>query len=186
MESDIDQRAAWPPELRVLFDRHPRDSWNLERSSHAGFWLEIHDGFRYELAGLDAAGDDFRRGHVGAPQLAAIGAPRLHGLIAHLRGHHEIEDFHYFPVFRAQEPRLARGFDTLAADHVALQRDIDAALATLRELLAAAERPLAASSAAQHAADRFIEASARLGRRLQRHLADEEDLVVPLLLERGL
>lgn len=181
MESNIDQRATWPLELRVLFDRHPRDTWNLDRSSHAGFWLEIHDGFRHEIGGLDAAGEDFWRGRVGAPQLAAIGAPRLRGLIAHLRGHHEIEDFHYFPVFREQEPRLARGFDTLTADHVALQRDIDAALAALRELLVAAELP-----SAQHAAERFIQANAQLGRRVKRHLVDEEDLVVPLLLERGL
>jgi hypothetical protein len=172
----------------VLLDRHPRDSWRLDRSSHASFWLAIHDGFRHEIGGLEAAGDDFLRGRAGAPQLAAVGAPRVRGLIAHLRGHHEVEDFHYFPAFREQEPRLARGFDTLAADHAALQQDVDAALAALRELLAAAARPTSPQDpgSAEHAAERFIDASARLGRHLTRHLADEEDLVVPLLLERGL
>ena len=45
--------------------------------------------------------------------------PRLQTLLGNLHGHHQIEDHHYFPVFRQAEPRLAAGFGLLANDHVA-------------------------------------------------------------------
>ena len=37
-----------------------------------------------------------------------------------LEEHHQVEDQHYFPVFRRIEPRLAAGFELLEGDHEAL------------------------------------------------------------------
>jgi hypothetical protein len=36
----------------------------------------------------------------------------------------------------------------------------------------------------RRAADRYIEASQLLHRRLERHLADEEDLIIPLMIRQ--
>jgi hypothetical protein len=104
-------------------------------------------------------------------------------MVAQLRGHHEMEDFHYFPSFSAADARLAPGFERLAADHALLHEDVERALAALRDLRAAASNE-ALAAAARAVADRYLDASDRLYRRLRRHLDDEEDLVVPLLLER--
>jgi hemerythrin HHE cation binding domain-containing protein len=183
LASDVDQRAGWSGELRELLDRHPRETWARHRSPTIALWLDMHDGFRRECAALLAAADDYRAGRATAPQLAALTAPRLRGLIVHLHGHHETEDFHYFPVFRAGHPALAPALDALGADHARLQRDVSDANAALEQLLAAsASGP---TRAAEHAANSFVAASARLCGHLVRHLADEEDLVIPLLLERG-
>ena len=64
---------------------------------------------------------------------------------------------------------------------------VDAALAALAELHAAAERAAEPVSAAtlKLAAQRYVDAAATLSADLLRHLHDEENLVVPLLLERG-
>jgi len=77
--------------------------------------------------------------------------------------------------------------EALERDHEELQRDVNAALAALDELRAAAERAPAAAtvSTVVLAADRYVELAGRLCRRLCQHLRDEEDLVIPLLLERG-
>ncbi len=103
-------------------------------------------------------------------------------LLWQLEGHHQVEDLHYFPVFRRAEPRLASGFELLERDHDSLH-------ASLGDLAAHANRVLAqdgADRALFHAAlARFRDAEATLGRQLRRHLDDEEDLVVPLLIERG-
>src|SRR5687767_1635971 len=104
-----------------------------------------------------------------------------------MHGHHQIEDFEYFPEFRRAEPRLAAGFDRLEREHAGLSRAVEAAAAALVELRAAAERPAEPATAAtpKLAAQRYVDAAANLSADLLRHLSDEENLVVPLLLERG-
>jgi hypothetical protein len=152
-------------------------------SQTAAFWLDVHDRLRRDAGGLDAAGEDYRSGHSSPAQLAVIAAPRLHGLIAAMQGHHQIEDFEYFPEFRRAAPRLAAGFDRLEREHAALSHSVAAALAALAELRAAAEQSVA-DATLELAAQRYVDAAARLSADLLRHLHDEENLVVPLL-ERG-
>jgi hemerythrin HHE cation binding domain-containing protein len=146
----------------------------------------VHERLRRDVAGLDGACDDYRHARLSPAQLAVVVAPRLRGLIAAMQGHHQIEDFEYFPDFRRAEPRLAAGFDRLEREHAGLSRSVDAALATLAELHAAAERAAEPASAAalNLAARRYVDAAATLSADLLRHLHDEENLVVPLLLGR--
>ena len=47
--------------------------------------------------------------HPNGRELAIVAAPRLSGLLTDLRGHHQVEDFHYFPVFRRLAPQLTSG-----------------------------------------------------------------------------
>jgi iron-sulfur cluster repair protein YtfE (RIC family) len=154
----------------------------------AAFWLEVHEHLRRDAAGLETAGNDYLGGRSSPAQLAVIAAPRLHGLIAAMHGHHQIEDFHYFPAFRRAEPELAAGFDRLENEHASLGRSVEAALAALRELRATSDVPAAPAAAAtqqlaaqQLAAQRYVDAAAALCRELEGHLSDEENLVVPLL-----
>jgi hypothetical protein len=179
---DLDQRPPWSAELLA---RYPRATWSVQTSPTVRLWLDVHDEFRRECVALAMAGDDNREGRLAAQQLAVIAAPRLRGLVAHLAGHHEIEDYHYFPLLREAERRLAAGFDLLANDHVLLRADIERALAALDELNAAAHAAATGTAATGHAADRYVSESDRFFRRLLRHFGDEEDLIIPLLLERG-
>jgi hypothetical protein len=183
VSAESDQRPPWRAALEALLERHPSATWRAQQSPTAHFWLEIHDEFRRECVALTTMGDNWRDGRITPPELAVIAAPRLRGMVAHLHGHHEIEDYHYFPTFREAERLLAPGFDLLAADHTRLAGDIDGAITTLRELGAAAGTP--PGVAARQAADLYVAAADRLFRHLVRHLADEEDLIIPLLLDRA-
>jgi hemerythrin-like domain-containing protein len=95
-----------------------------------------------------------------------------------LIGHHHIEDTAYFPHLAQLEPRIARGFDLLDADHHSLHALIDAfaqgANAVLREGHDTAQRDLTA---------RFGTVLGRFERMLGQHLTDEEDLVLPVVLK---
>jgi hypothetical protein len=191
-----DTDGSWPAELKFLLERHPRATWPSARSASAAFWLDVHERLRRDCAGLREAGDDYLRSRHTAAQLAAVAAPRLRGLIAAMQGHHQIEDHEYFPAFRRAEPRLARGFDLLEAEHGALLSDVDIALLALTELRAAEGRDARGRATqgavagtktpdAELAARRYVTAADALCTRLVRHLGDEEDLVIPLLLARG-
>jgi hypothetical protein len=181
---DGESSDGWPAELARLLERHPRESWPRTRSSTAAFWLEVHEHLRRDAAGLTAASTDYR---ASPAQLAAVAAPRLRGLIAAMHGHHQIEDFHYFPALRREEPKLAAGFERLEREHSSLTRRVEAALAALGELHAAVGRSAEPSAPAtlQLAVQRYVDAAAALCRELEGHLNDEENLVVPLLIERG-
>lgn len=181
---DLDRRTGWPPELRVLLDRHPRESWpNAARIGPTGrFWLQRHDLFRELTQALTMAAGELQEDRVDAARFVPWFRPRIGFLLHELHGHHRIEDLHYFPVFQAADPRLARGFEVLDADHHAIDRAIaelgTASDALLRVLAApAADRPGAIAGLAT-TLPAFL-------RRLERHLDDEEDLVIPLLIDRG-
>ena len=170
----------------MLLKRHPRERWTSNGSLDVAFWLEVHRRFRQECAALEGFADDYRQQRLPLRELAIVAAPRLSGLLTDLRGHHQVEDFHYFPVFRQLAPQLASGIDVLEHDHSELDHDAVAARSALRELRAAlADGDVDTGGAtAALAAQQFVTAASRLCQRIGRHLNDEEDLVVPLLLEQ--
>lgn len=182
LDGDSEQTLAWSRELRARLERHPRSAWREAPTPSARFWLEVHDGFRREAEGLISLLDRQRSGRFAAGELAAVSGARLRGLIVRLRGHHEIEDFEYFPALRALEPKLAPGFDLLASDHARLQRQTAESLSALAELLAAVDAKDAAATA--WVTDRYASRTEELCRTLARHLHDEEELIIPLLLEQ--
>jgi hypothetical protein len=178
---DADRRV--PEEWLFLRRLHPREGWQAEpRLGELGrFWLARHALFRNlaqevggRVAALCVADDAWTGGR-------AL-APRLQLFLGELDGHHRIEDVHYFPAFRRAEPRLAKGFALLDADHHALEVAIGDVVASAQALLTslAPERPAPEAELARHA--RALE---RLQAGLIRHFDDEEDLVVPLLIVHG-
>lgn len=181
---DLESRLGWPEDLRVLLNQYPREVWprhpNLGRL--ARFWLDIHNGFRAYAAMLQESAGDFREGRVTPERFRAEFAPRLQVFLSHLEGHHQIEDFQFFPLFSAAEPRLVRGFEVLESDHEAIHAAMDILVETANGFLRA---PAGDSDRMRYAGDAFVGSGERLIRMLGRHLDDEEDLIVPLILERS-
>ena len=184
MTAGIETRAAWPAELRYLLERHPREGWAAQEALGplGRYWLGRHAGFRELGAALDKATAAFQAGQIAPAEFGGWFAPRLQMFLSHLDGHHQVEDYHYFPRLRALEPRLAAGFDVLAADH----ETIHAALIEVVEAANALLVGLRDTATVERAVgDRYAGASTRLIAGLMRHLDDEEDLIIPLLLDRG-
>lgn len=182
------RRNGWPDDLRVLIARYPREQWESHANlgEMARFWLSRHDMFR-ELAGMIRDIEtQFRAGTLTPAEFPRQFVPRLQFLLQQLGVHHQIEDLHYFPIFRAADERLARGFDVLEGDHHAIHTDMgataDAANALLRALAA---NPAGDASTLRRCGDDYAAVSDALLKGLIRHLDDEEDLIVPLILDRG-
>lgn len=185
MIHSIDTRKGLPDEMQTLLRTLPRDGWqghpNFAQSTRN--WMNAHQGFRQlgqivqedSEAFLDQRSDD----ETYATQLAHYG----HVLVRNLHGHHSWEDRSFFPELEAADPRFASGLDMLEGDHEALDALLDSfTKGANRVVQLATLDPTQMAQEARHVRDD----AQRLRGFLDRHLADEEDLVVPILLHHRL
>ncbi|KPQ10433.1 MAG: Hemerythrin HHE cation binding domain [Rhodobacteraceae bacterium HLUCCA09] len=173
-------RDGLPDALRVLLAEFPREEWEKAGLSPLiRFWLDRHMMFRkltVRLAADARAAIDGRAD----PRAHAAALSRFGGLfVGELHGHHHVEDAHYFPVLSRHDARLETGFGLLDADHHALDGHLHA-------FVERANAVLQADAVARHdATGRFLDGLEGFAPLLERHLTDEEDLVVPVLLKYG-
>ena len=171
-------------ELRFLARQYPRESWpgHANLGALARFWLQRHAAFR-ELDQIIRSGtqDALDQRHDPARLRPWLGR-HLQVLLWQLEEHHQVEDLHYFPVFRRIEPRLAPGFEVLERDHETLHETLSVLVERANQVLAPDNGDAAAF---RGHLERYLEVQRHLGQGLLRHLEDEEDLVIPLLLARG-
>ena len=176
---ELETRKALPDALRVLADALPRSGWEAHPNFTGliRFWLDRHLMFR-EVLGRLRTGSELYLDRKVDPKRHASETARYAGFFLNeLHGHHGIEDHHYFPALIGLDGRLVRGFELLDADHQALDGHIHAMAQTTNAFL----QRLGEADAR----DRGADLGAALGRFetfLDRHLTDEEDLVVPVIL----
>ena len=178
-------RSALSEELRFLARQHPRESWagHAHLGALASFWLQRHQAFR-ELDEIIRSGTQEALDQRHEPdRLRAWLGRHLQVLLWQLEEHHQVEDLHYFPVFRRIEPRLAAGFELLERDHETLHETLGVIVERANQVLAPDNADRAAF---RGTLERFLDTQRELGEDLLRHLDDEEDLVIPLLLEHDM
>ncbi|WP_323766908.1 hemerythrin domain-containing protein [Antarctobacter sp.] len=173
---DLTRRDGLPEALYALRADYPRDTWQDHKNFDGlvAFWLDRHLMFRRLSETLRQDAEALVDRNIEPRQMQAR-LSRFGGmLLQQLHGHHQIEDMHYFPKLVGVEARLSRGFEILDRDHHAmdglLQRFADSANGVLQDKVEAG---------AYHTEVTGFEAL------LLRHLEDEEDLIVPILLKHG-
>jgi hemerythrin-like domain-containing protein len=177
-------RNGWPEDLRVMLSRYPREKWESDANlgDMARFWLSRHAMFRELSATIEQVTEQFRAGKLPPLEFARQFVPRLQFILDQLNVHHQIEDFHYFPIFRAADARLSLGFEVLEGDHHHIHGDMARTAETANALLQALRGD---ADTLRRCSDGYANASAVLLKGLIRHLDDEEDLIVPLILDCG-
>jgi hemerythrin-like domain-containing protein len=178
----LDTRTGLPEALRVLLADHPRDGWQANPQFHGlvSFWLERHMMFRQLMKHMRTETEGFLDGNRD-PRGFAQGVGRYGGMFVNqLHGHHQIEDHHYFPLLRQKDARIESGFDLLDADHHALDGILNGFIEQANGAIqgVGGADPRAPAGALR---DGLIE----LERLIGRHLEDEEDLIVPVILKYG-
>lgn len=180
----LGERAGLPDDMAYLRDQHPREDWRSHANfgQLADFWLYVHATLRREGDDVSRIVGSFRNREIDENQLKSAFAPMLNAFLQHLDQHHRIEDEVYFPKFRQMDTRLVIGFALLEADHNLIHERLIATVAGARGLLSALSDP---GEGARRAADAYAAEADGLLDLLQRHLADEEELVIPAMLEHG-
>ncbi|MEE9319540.1 MAG: hemerythrin domain-containing protein [Granulosicoccus sp.] len=186
MKQDFDIRTeGMPEEMQLLLRTYPRDGWE----AHPGFkdktrqWLGAHQMFR-RLGDLVRSETESYLDKARAPREYAA---RLHHyggiLVGNLHGHHGWEDHSYFPELSAADPRFDAGLKILEKDHEALNLVLETFTDSANRLINLIQHDdkLARDEAGKlHSTIETIEAF------LQRHLSDEEELAVPIILHHRL
>jgi hemerythrin-like domain-containing protein len=175
-------RNGLPDDLLRLCKKYPRDTWDAHANlgDWVRFWLDRHRMFREVDTMITDGCQQLQGGQISIGDFSPWFAPRLEFLFSHLDLHHKIEEFHLFPVFAKAEPVLSHGFTLLEADHQAIHKLVDG-------LQEAASRLLAPDAVdgdlKRRAGDDTVRELAALSRGLLAHLDDEEDLIVPIVLD---
>lgn len=181
-EYTLAARDGLPDDLLRLCRKYPRENWSTHANLGAWvqFWLDRHRMFRELDAMLTAACQHLQDGEIGIGEFSPWFAPRLEFLFGHLDLHHKIEEFHLFPVFVKAEPVLSRGFTLLESDHQAIHELVDGLQEAANRLLAPED---AEPDLKRRAGGDTARELAALSRGLLAHLDDEEDLIVPIVLD---
>ncbi len=174
------RRPGLTEELRKLLFDTPKEEWAAHQNYWRGaeMWQGIHRSLLHEsglfVNGLEKLTDmpkgDMQSGLL-LNELRQIGGH----LIGHAHVHHHVEDDHYFPRFKEVFPQLGRPIDLLDCDHRVLEETLDAVENHVRALHA--------EKAGRDQVAAALEDARKLDRILNRHLADEEDIVIPALLK---
>lgn len=174
-QSSLWTREGLPEALRVLVQDYPREGWQAHDHfhDHLAFWIDRHAMFRRLVGLLTGDVQTLIDGGTDRPQFNARLARLGNHLIGDLHGHHTIEDQYFFPMLVGLDPRIATGFDLLESDH----KEIDP---TLSDFAAVANGVLNGDEPGP-----LLEQIDKIERLLDRHLTDEEDLIVPLVLNTG-
>lgn len=179
-ENHLAKRPGLTEELRKLLFDTPKEEWGSHSNYWRGadMWQSIHRSLLHE-SGLFVSGleqlSDMPKGDMQSA-LLLNNVRQLGGhLIGHAHVHHHVEDDHYFPRFKEVFPQLGRPIDLLDCDHRVLEETLDAVENHVRALQA--------ETADKDRIGAALVDAGKLDHILNRHLADEEDIVIPALLK---
>lgn len=179
----LPNRTGLPNALKVLLEVYPRQGWTQDPGFDdlIKFWLDRHVMFRRILTHLRDDTQAMQDKTIDPARFAA-GLSRYGGhLVKGLHEHHTIEDTYYFPKLSQHDPRIASGFDMLDADHHVLDTYLASFVDSANTTLQTFQDGGSMADATGAIADRLVD----LTKLLDRHLTDEEDLIVPVLLKFG-
>lgn len=174
-----------PSGMQSLLLDFPRDTWD----AHPGFkektrhWLGAHRMFRQLAASVRKDTESFLNGDQDAVDYAGRLSYRGGALVGNLHGHHGWEDHSYFPELSAADPRFDAGLEILEKDHADLDVVLDSFTRTANrtiKLVQLDEKAAHEEAGKLHGVAQTIEAF------LERHLTDEEELAVPIILRHRL
>jgi len=180
----IETRDGLPEEWRFLVKDYPRESWTGHESlgEHTKFWLAVHRSFRMMGSHLTEQSNAYESGAVTAEQFRLAMVPRLQQFLGSLDHHHRIEDHLFFPKFMEAERRLVAGIELLEADHTVIDAEVHMMIEIANTLL---QTNVSDKDGLKRTGENFAISSRRIVKLLGRHLDDEEEIVIPLLLDRG-
>lgn len=174
-----------PAEMHALLDVYPRDTWE----AHPGFkdktkhWLGAHQMFRQLGHIIRSETEKFLDKSRDAEQFSARLSYYGDMLVRNLHGHHGWEDHSYFPELAAADPRFEAGLEILEKDHQELDVVLESFSTTANQAIQLAQldaQQVWDKAGELHGVAETIEAF------LKRHLSDEEELAVPIILHHRL
>jgi len=167
--------------MQFLLRDYPRNAWPDHPNFAASIqnWMGAHKMFR-QLSEITREETERYLDKDRSPEEFA-GRLSYYGdlLVRNLHGHHHWEDLQFFPELKDADNRFDHGLETLESDHLVLDETLNALTETGNRVIKLIH--LDEPQARKEAGALHLSLS-RIEQFLMRHLTDEEDLVVPILL----
>ena len=182
-ELALAKRKSLPDAVQVLLREYPRAGWQTDPGFNnlIAFWLDRHMMFRRLMAEMRKGTEALLDRNMDPERFGAM-VSRYGGMfVQQLHGHHMIEDQHYFPSLSKKDPRIEKGFAILDKDHHDLDEYLSDFVTRANEVIGIRSD----RTKLQNAAGLFQTELTKLEGLLDRHLIDEEELVVPVILRYG-
>ncbi|RBW58804.1 hemerythrin domain-containing protein [Ruegeria sp. A3M17] len=177
--------AEMPGEMQILLEQYPRDSWE----THPGFtektrhWLGAHLMFRRLARLVRSDAESYLGKDLSPEEYAARLSHYGNALVGNLHGHHGWEDHSYFPELSAADSRFDAGLNVLEKDHADLDLVLDQYTRTANRVIKLIQLD---EVQARSEVGSLRDTSEAIEAFLKRHLGDEEDLAVPIILHHRL
>lgn len=178
---DINVRQGLPEEMQLLLRDYPREAWpdHPNFAASIGNWMGAHRMFR-QLADIITLDTQELLDKNNDPEDYARRLTRYGNmLVRNLHGHHGWEDHQFFPELEEADHRFMRGLEMLESDHEEMDQILASLTSSANRYLKLTD--MSPEDAVNEAPD-VLKASESIQHFLARHLTDEEDLVVPILL----
>ncbi|WP_272001975.1 hemerythrin domain-containing protein [Roseovarius sp. ZX-A-9] len=175
------RRNALPEDMRFLLRDYPREAWpeNPHFARSIQNWMSAHVMFR-QLGELNRSETELYLTKARSPDdFAARLSHYGNLLVRNLHGHHTWEDRSFFPELEGADPRFAGGLEMLESDHAAMDEVLDRFTDSANRVVKLIQLD---EGQAREETKALHDTTAEIEQFLARHLADEEDLVVPILL----
>ncbi|MFT6075303.1 MAG: hypothetical protein ACJAZ1_002231 [Yoonia sp.] len=174
-----------PTEMQSLRRKYPRDAWDAhpsfkEKTRHR---LGAHRMFRQLSASVRKDTVSFLDGDQDANNFAGRLSYRGGALVGNLHGHHGREYHSYFLELSAADPRFDARLEVLEKGHADLDIVLDSFTRTANRAIKLIQLD---ESAARNEAGKSHAAAQTIETFLKRHLTDEEELAVPIILHHRL
>lgn len=175
------RQGPLPEDMRILLRDYPRELW----PDHPNFaesiqhWMGAHQMFRRLAALVEKDTELFLDKGRSTPDYAGRLAYYGNLLVRNLHGHHGWEDRAFFPELSRADDRFDHGLEVLESDHEALDALLDTFTVQANRTVQLAQLD---ETQVHDEAGIVHGISKSIGQFLDRHLGDEEDLVVPILL----
>ncbi len=181
----VSTRGGLPTEMQTLLRATPRETWpgHPNFAASVAKWMGAHQMFR-DLARVtredtEAYLDKEMEDAAFTRSLARYGDR----LVRNLHGHHAWEDRRFFPELNAADDRFEAGLEMLESDHIEMDALLERFTRKGNRIIQLAHLdPPSMAEEARGFHDEAVAAEAFLAR----HLTDEEDLVVPIILHHKL
>ena len=179
------RQHALPEDMRILLRDYPREAWPEHPNFAASIrhWMEAHEMFRQLVEVIRMNTEHYLEKSRSPEDYAGRLSHFGNLLVRNLHGHHGWEDHSFFPELSAADSRFDSGLQTLEADHLILDDVLDRFTRQANRVvkLIQLDEPQAHDETGG-----LQETAVEIEEFLARHLADEEDLVVPILLHHKL
>jgi hypothetical protein len=185
MENIAHLRQGLPSEMQILLRDYPREIWPGHPNFAASIqnWMGAHVMFRRLASQAQTQAEAYLQGDLDADGFAERFGYFGDLLVRNLHGHHTWEDRKFFPELSSADDRFDAGLEMLESDHIEMDQLLDSFTrqGNRAVMLAHLDPDQAYEAAAQ-----LLPQAAAIKGFLHRHLTDEEELVVPILLHHKL